>query len=381
MNFLVHENLPKLDLYLQGRGHIKTFSGRMPPEQDLLTTDVLLIRSVTQVNQELLDLAPQLKFVGSGTIGTEHVNVDALHKRGIGFASAPGANAISVGEYVLAAVLELAATAKLALAGKLALVVGAGHTGVQAGKRLAALGMDVRYIDPNPVLPKADKTFGDWSLLAQADVITFHVPLTTAAPHSTLHLMSAEQLALLKPNAILVNASRGPVVHNQALLQRLNNGPTLYCALDVWEGEPSVEPALVKQVDIATAHIAGHSLEGKIRGSHMLYDAVYEFFNWAGERKSEHLFMPEAHVYEFTASDLEASTISQAQVTEWVRASYAIVNDDKEFREHGLTAEGFDWLRKNYQHRRELSATCVKVQAAQMRQCQQLGFHVELAQD
>ncbi|MCO4322039.1 4-phosphoerythronate dehydrogenase [Aliidiomarina quisquiliarum] len=381
MNFLIHENLPKLDCYLQGRGQIKTFSGRTPPAADLLAAEVLLIRSVTKVTKELLDLAPQLKFVGTGTIGTEHVDVDALQKRGIGFASAPGANAISVGEYVLAAVLELAATAKLELAGKLALVVGAGHTGVQAGKRLAALGMDVRYIDPEPVLPKADKTFGDWSLLAQADVITFHVPLTTAAPHSTLHLMHAEQLALLKPDAILVNASRGPVVHNQALLQRLKDGPRLYCALDVWEGEPSVNLELLQRVGLATPHIAGHSLEGKIRGSYKLYEALYEFFSWKGKRLSESHFMPAVNLRQFTAPTLANQKLPQALVTDWVRSSYAIVADDNDFRVHGVTAEGFDRLRKVYQHRRELSATCVKVPETFLNQCQQLGFKVELTHD
>lgn len=376
MNFLIHENLPKLDIYLQGRGRIKTFSGRTPPEQDLLSADVLLIRSVTKVTRDLLDLAPQLKFIGTGTIGTEHVDIDALTERGIGFASAPGANAISVGEYVLAAALELASIAGLALAGKMALIVGAGHTGLQAGQRLAALGMEVRYIDPAPVLPRKDKHFGDWSLLAEADLVSFHVPLTKNIPQATYHLMNAEQLALLKPNAMLINASRGAVINNAALLTRIKQGPQLFCALDVWEGEPTVNLELMKQVELGTPHIAGHSQEGKIRGSHLLYEALCDYFCWPGERLSEDCFMPAGNLQQFTTRAL-----TQNIVTEWVRSSYAIVDDDKQFRGHGVTAEGFDRLRKIYQHRRELSATCVKVPQAYLKQCQQLGFKVELTQE
>lgn len=381
MNFLIHENLLKLERYLQGRGQIKTFSGRVPPEADLLAADVLLIRSVTKVTPELLALAPQLKFVGTGTIGTEHVAIETLTERGIGFASAPGANAISVGEYVLAATLELAEQANLVLRGKLAVVVGAGHTGIEAGQRLTALGMDVRYIDPEPILPKASKVFSDWSILPQADLITFHVPLTTEGPHSTYHLMGAEQLALLKPQAILINASRGEVVNNEALLDRIKYGPLLYCALDVWEGEPAVNLELVQRVGLATPHIAGHSQEGKIRGSYKLYEALYNYFNWKGEPIIESHFMPAINVHQFTAPNLLKGVLPQALVTEWVRSSYAIIADDREFRVHGITPEGFDRLRKKYQHRRELSATCVKVPATFSNQCQQLGFKVELAQN
>ncbi len=374
MNFLIHENLPKLDLYLQGRGQIKTFSGRAPPERDLLTTDVLLIRSGTKVDHDFLDLAPQLKFLGTGTIGTEHVDVKALQQRGIGFANAPGANAISVGEYVLAAALELAAKATLELEGKRALVIGAGHTGVQAGQRLAALGMDVRYIDPAPVLPAGEKAFVDWSYLEQADLITFHVPLTQTAPHATYHLMDTERLERLKPQAILINASRGEVVNNKSLLARIKKGPQFFCALDVWEGEPTVDLELVKRVDLATPHIAGHSQEGKIRGSHLLYEALSDYFAWQGERISELCFMPAGNVRQFTAT-----TVTQKLLTEWVRNSYAIVDDDKQFRAHGVTPEGFDRLRKIYQHRRELSASSVKVPEAYLSQCKHLGFKVELA--
>src|SRR5690554_749943 len=131
MKFLIHENLPRLGKLIESifsvahcspiTPTIEVFSGRIPPPEQLLDTEVLLVRSVTRVDKTLLAKAPALKFVGTGTIGTEHIDVDALNERGIGFASAPGSNAISVGEYVLAAALELATQSKVELAGKRAL--------------------------------------------------------------------------------------------------------------------------------------------------------------------------------------------------------------------------------------------------------------------
>lgn len=376
MNFLIHDNLPTLENYIQGYGQVTFFSGRTPPASALRQTHVLLIRSGTAVNRDLLACAPQLKFVGTGTIGIEHVDVQALHERDIGFASAPGSNAIAVGEYVLAAVLELAAQAKTNLTGKLALVVGAGHTGEQAGQRLAALGMQVRYIDPAPVLPFQNKQQGDWSQLPEADVVSLHVPLTQGvdSQHATWHLMGAEKLAQLKPDAILINASRGAVVDNTALLARLQQGPKLYCALDVWEGEPSIKTELLAYVNLATAHIAGHSLEGKLRASYLLYQALHDYFKWPERRLSVDTFMPQRGIRHFSHCQP-----NQATFLNWVRASYAIQQDNQDFREQGLTAKGFDQLRKNYHHRRELSATQVQVPEIWQSVCQQLGFTVNKA--
>ncbi|RUO43808.1 4-phosphoerythronate dehydrogenase [Aliidiomarina taiwanensis] len=376
MNFLIHENLPKLSQYLEGYGTLQTFSGRTPPSELLANTHALLIRSVTQVNARLLEQAPNLSFVGTGTIGTEHVDTQTLAERNIGFASAPGANAISVGEYVLAATLELASKAQVSLDGKRALIIGAGHTGTQAGLRLAALGMQVEYIDPAPVLPTDNKTMVGWEALATADVVSLHVPLIHAGEHATYHLFNEKNLAQLKPGAIFINASRGPVIQELALIKRLRTGPKLYCALDVWEQEPQVSRELVGLVNIATPHIAGHSQEGKIRGSYLLYKALAAYFCWPHANKSEEIYMPERGIREFSSLSQDTQRIPQSTITEWVRSSYDIMADDKAFRAQGLSPEGFDGLRKKYQHRRELSATCVKVWKQHEKQCQQLGFLV-----
>ncbi|WP_113907310.1 4-phosphoerythronate dehydrogenase [Aliidiomarina celeris] len=392
MKFLIHENLPRLgelieSIFSVAHGSpitptIEIFSGRIPPPEQLLDTEVLLVRSVTRVDKTLLAKAPALKFVGTGTIGTEHIDVGALNERGIGFASAPGSNAISVGEYVLAAALELATQSKVELAGKRALVIGAGHTGTEAGQRLAALGMVVQYMDPEPVVTRVGKQFVDWSALAQADLVTCHVPLTKNGNWPTFHLFNAQRLAELKPGAILINASRGAVVDNQALYQRLLREPAaLQVALDVWEGEPAIMSELLPQVQIATPHIAGHSAEGKLRGSILLAEAVRCFFAKA---------LPALHVEqklaELMADEPKSATVAinacptQEEIAHLVRSVYRVKEDDQQFREVALSPEGFENMRKRYTQRRELSSQTLTVSgvgnSVWRLQLEQLGFNV-----
>jgi erythronate-4-phosphate dehydrogenase len=208
--------------------------------------DVLLVRSVTRVGSELLQKS-RVRFVGSATIGTDHVDRDYLRERRIAFAHAPGSNAQSVVEYVLAALLAVYAGEDGVLWDRTVGVVGCGHIGGRLAARLPALGARVLRCDP---------------------------PLTRTGPHPTYHLIGADELAAMRPGALLVNASRGAVVDNAALREALDAGRIGGAVLDVWEDEPTPDPVLLRQTRIATPHIAGYSFDGKVRGTAMLYDAL-----------------------------------------------------------------------------------------------------------
>lgn len=394
----MHENLPKLNELLTPYGQVEIYTGRTPPIASLKKADALFIRSGTLVNTAFLKQAPNVRFIGTGTIGTEHLDLTALAQQNIAFASAPGANARSVGEYVLAAALTLAEKKQLSLKRKKALIIGAGHTGTEAGKRLKALGMQVRYLDPNPVRPKPATCMTDWTALKDADLISLHVPLTRTGKNATYHLIDAKKLAQIKPQAIVINASRGAVIDNQALLNclALDSGlakhstqrkPPFYIALDVWEGEPQVLVDLVPWVDIATAHIAGHSIEGKIRGSLQLFIAAAKHFDWAITELDWHAYLPLdiLSVKQQLYREPNTTAITQKEQYEWVRACYNILKDDEAFRTRGLTAEGFDTLRKDYPIRRELSSVQIQLaqqtQKEQVKRLQTLGFEVELLQE
>lgn len=349
MKFLIADNIPWASEVFSAHGQVERFSAREPTPRQLEDTTVLLIRSITQVDEALLKNAPALCFIGTATIGMEHVDQAALQARNIGFTSCPGVNADSVGEYVLTAVLALAEKQQVKLAGKRAAIVGAGNTGQASGRRLAALGLQVVYYDPPRAASEADFISADWDSVMSADIISLHVPLTRQGQHATHYLFGQSELNELKPQQWLINASRGAVINNQALLERQQKKP-LTVTLDVWEGEPDVNQALIQHVDIATPHIAGHSINGKVKGTQMLYDACAQFFAWSAPAPDWAALFPAPSSLEWTVSRMPG----QQRLAQWVLQNYPIWRDDQAMREHGMNAAGFDQLRHSYPARFEL---------------------------
>lgn len=216
--------------------------------------------------------------MGTATAGTDHVDEDWLRQAGIGFSAAPGCNAIAVVEYVFSALLMLAERDGFALRDRTVGIVGVGNVGGRLQARLEALGIRTLLCDP----PRADRgDEGDFrsldELVQEADVLTFHTPLFKEGPYKTLHLADDALISRLKPGSILINACRGAVVDNAALLARLNAGQDLGVVLDVWEGEPDLNVDLLNTIDIGTAHIAGYTLEGKARGTTQVFEAYSAF--------------------------------------------------------------------------------------------------------
>ncbi len=275
LRILADENIPLVREAFGGLGVVRLLPGRQITPEAARETDVLLVRSVTKVDAALVAGSP-LRFVGSATIGTDHVDLAALRDLGIAFANAPGSNAESVVEYVLAALLRLAAQRGEALRGKTIGIVGCGNIGGRLAERLPAFGARVLKNDP-PLAEKAGASREYVSLdavLAEADVVTLHVPLTRDGAHATHHLFDKTTLDRLKPGAWLLNSSRGAVIDNAALREVLEAGRLGAAVLDVWENEPTPDPALMRRVDLATPHIAGYSHDGKMQGAIMLYHAL-----------------------------------------------------------------------------------------------------------
>ena len=265
-------------------GEVQAVPGRPIPQAALDDADALMVRSVTQVNRDLL-AGKNIRFVGTATAGTDHVDEDYLREAGIGFSAAPGCNAIAVVEYVFSALLMLAERDGFALTDRTVGIVGVGNVGSRLQARLEALGVRTLLCDP-PRAVRSDS--GDFrtldELVREADILTFHTPLFKDGPYKTLHLADEALIARLKPGAILINACRGPVVDNAALLARLEAGQPLSVVLDVWEPEPALNVELLKRVDIGTAHIAGYTLEGKARGTTQVFEAYSQFLQVCKEQ-------------------------------------------------------------------------------------------------
>ena len=242
--------------------------------------DALLVRSVTPVNADLLANG-SIKFVGTATIGTDHIDTALLRERSIGFAYAPGCNANAVVDYVLATLLAEYSWAQLAQ--KSIGIVGCGNVGRRLLAALAHFGLRSVVYDPLLDLQACSEKFDarmarslDEILLC--DIISLHVPLTRDGQHPTWHMFDRERLVKLAVGTLLINTSRGAVVDNAALLQLASGRDDLCIALDVWECEPRPDAELVARANYATPHIAGYSSAGKLRGTYMIANAMREFF-------------------------------------------------------------------------------------------------------
>jgi len=360
MKIFFDENMPYAKEFFSNisgeNTHLHAFSGRDLTAEQIAEADVLLVRSITQVNETLLKSNSTLRFVGTATIGTDHIDHAYLSSRGINFQSAPGCNAISVAEYVVSSLAVLAERYLLDLSRLTVGIVGGGNTGTRLSEKLTALGINYKICDP--LLAESDsdeRAFVSLEEVLACDVISLHVPKTLTGKHPTYHLLNETRLNKLTDNQILITACRGEVIDNQALLKIKEAGHGLKLVLDVWEGEPEVLTALIDYTDIATAHIAGYSLEGKSRGTEMLYQALCKQLDKLPEVQLSQL-LPKAQIANI---ELDGK-IDQELVNKLVKIVYDVRRDDAIFRQQ-LSKYGFDNLRKNYPVRREFSSVTVSL--------------------
>jgi len=353
VRIVADENIPALESLWGGECEVITLPGREIRRHHLLRADALLVRSVTTVDAGLLS-GSAVRFVGSATAGTEHVDKAWLDQAGIAFANAPGANANSVVEYVLCAIAAVDDYLEQLLAGARVGIVGGGHVGSALASRLAALGIDTLVCDPwldQRALPHA-AVLDD---VLRCEVVCLHPELTDRQPWPSFHLLDRQRLAQLKAHQLIVNASRGAVIDNAALLNRLFEPDAPAVVLDVWEQEPAVNADLLARVRLGSAHIAGYSLDGKVLATRMLRVAMEERFATLSRSQGVDP-LPEREPLRLDHAAGPADVLRQL-----LAASYGIEEDDQLLRaatfglEPGAAADNFDRLRKHYAQRRELA--------------------------
>jgi len=361
LRIVADKNIPCVEAAFGDLGRIRRLPGREIDSTAVAGADVLLVRSVTPVAPPLLDDSP-VQFVGSATIGTDHVDEGYLHERGVSFAHAPASNADSVADYVVAALLTLAHRRGVALADKTVGVVGCGTIGGRLRRRLSALGLRVLPNDPPRAAAERAAQAPDFVSLAtvfeRADVVTLHVPLTTGGAHPTESLVDTDALERLDDRAWLVNTSRGPVVDGTALLRALRRDELGAAVLDVWEDEPTPDPPLVRAVDLATPHIAGYAWDGKLRGTKMLYDALCDYLDVEAAWSPDAVLQPE-HPAKLQCQAPDPRTPQTDWLHQLTRQAYDLAADDARMRallQRPRTEQGafFQELRATYPTRREL---------------------------
>lgn len=357
MKIIADANIPFIEKCLEGLGSVEVMSGREITPDKVKDAHALLVRSITKVNEQLL-AGSSVKFVGTATIGTDHIDLDYLANNGIGFSSAPGSNANSVAEYVTAALLELAETRCFKLEGMSIGIIGAGNVGSRLARKAKALGMNVYLNDPPLARETGDSRYLPIDNLYACDILSVHTPLTHEGLDSTFHLADEVFFDSLKGGTIFINTARGAVMDTSALKSAIRCGKLSSVVLDVWEDEPNIDLKLLNMVDIASPHIAGYSFDGKVRGMIMIYKALCKCFGIEPD-KNEADFLPEPEKKEVT---LPAVAGEQSVIANAVGAVYDIMLDDMNMRkmqDQPDPGKYFDTLRKEYRIRREFSNTRV----------------------
>ena len=356
LRILADENIPKADTVFAPLGTVRRIAGRAIEAAMLADTDVLLVRSVTRVDSRLLGDSP-IRFVGSATSGTDHLDREYLDRRGTGWAHAPGANANSVVEYVLSAIACVGDKLEQVLGGAPVGIIGYGHIGKALASRLRALGIDYRIYDPWLAQSSIDRP-APLERVLQAGVIAVHCELTDRRPWPSRHLLGERALSTIPPDTLLINASRGAVLDNRALHAQLTRGRGPVAVLDVWEGEPTIAAELLRQVRLGTPHIAGYSQDGKLEATRMLFRAACRHLGVSanpglpGVSSAPLITLPEG---------LQGPEL----LRHLLQSHCDIPRDDRALRQATLgvdvrlAASGFDRLRRHYPPRRELRGALI----------------------
>ncbi|MDI4498647.1 4-phosphoerythronate dehydrogenase [Moraxella nonliquefaciens] len=306
----------------------------------------LLIRSVTPINSNTITNPKNIKFIGSATIGTDHVDNEFIHSNNIRFANAKGSSKHSVAQYVITAILSKFSNflhKKITIG-----IIGLGNIGGTLAQYAKELGWQILGYDP--YLPTSDTNNSSFDeLLKNSDIISIHTPLTKTGSHPTHQLFNQSIFKQLKNHAILINTARGEIIHQDDLLWAINN-KNISVILDVFPFEPMIDKILLDKLTIATPHIAGYTLDGKLRGTDMVYQAFCEYFNLPILQSMNDLMPTNNYHWQILKNELLNGD------THHLKIYYDILKDDNHLRKicadkvHGAD---FDELRKKYELKRE----------------------------
>jgi erythronate-4-phosphate dehydrogenase len=374
LNIVVDQNIRGAEGTFGHHGQLTFLDGRSIRPEHLKNTDALIIRTTTRVDRQLLRDSP-VGFVGSTSIGTDHLDIGFLNQQGICWANAPGCNANSAAQYTLAMMWLACQRLDRNLADLRVGIIGRGNVGSRLQQMLTALGTRCVANDP----PLAEQGVAGLVTLDEAlnqDIVSLHVPLERSGPYPTEQFIGEAELARMPTGALLVNAARGDVVNGKALLDELRHG-RLYAALDVWPGEPMFSSSLLDRTTVATPHVAGYSEDGKRNGTRMVYQA---FCEWSGVQPGDPAppDIPEPELV------LQAG---EQALSKALNASCFVSRHDAEMRKliplgTDQRAIAFDLLRREYPSRRDFQAWTIRcADPALFPYLRKLGFSIRQMSD
>jgi erythronate-4-phosphate dehydrogenase len=358
MKIVIDKKIPFIDGVLEKYGEVVYLEGREITRDDVRNADALIVRTRTTCNRALLE-GTKVRFIASATIGFDHIDTAFCEANNIFWTNAAGCNSSSVQQYIAAALFHLAEEFQFELAQRTIGIVGVGNVGSKVANLCRALDMRVLLNDPPRERREGPKEFISLdTVVEQADIITFHVPLNLEGMDKTFHMLDERLLSKFRKDHILINSSRGEVVESDALKSCIKNKVIADCVLDVWEHEPDIDRELLGLVEIATPHIAGYSADGKANGTAMSVQAFGRFFGL-----DLHAWYPEkVPLPAITSLEVECGNLSnQAVLAGLVKRTYDILADDARLR---MSPETFEKQRGAYPPRREFPTYTLKLMNA-----------------
>jgi len=313
-------------------GEVFTLPGREIRSESLKDFDALIVRSRTRVDEKLLRDA-NIKFVGSTVAGLDHIDKNYLEDNAITLSSAQGCNANAVSEYVISAIANLSKDYGFKLSNKTLGIIGVGNVGRRLEVKAKQLGMKTLLNDPPREALEGSDNFTSLESALNADIVTFHTPLTYSGPHPTYKLLDSHNFKHINNDAIVINAARGGII-NETVWETTQTKANI---IDCWENEPNINLNLQKSAYWATPHIAGHSIDAKFMGSFMIYKDLCKYIKKPLNDNIEHLINPELKI------------IRENNLHETLNSIYSFHADDKAIQD----ISNFENYRRNYPERYE----------------------------
>lgn len=374
MKIVADDKIPFLKGALEPYADVVYISGSKISRIDLKDADALLIRTRTKCNESLLK-GSTVKFIGTATIGYDHIDTVYCDKNGIKWTNAPGCNSSSVQQYITAVLLKIANDREISLKGRILGIVGAGSVGSKVEKTANAFGMKTLINDPPRERKEGPGRFVSFdTVLRESDIITLHVPLNRTEADRTFHMFSGEIFSKLGKKVWFINSSRGEVVETASLKNAVRLGLIEGAVIDVWENEPDIDTELLSLASVSTPHIAGYSTDGKANGTSMIVNSLSSFFGLPlkGWYPSD-IPQPEKTVIDIDCKGRNEEDIAH----EIVKMTYDVGYDDKNLRN---TPGDFEKLRGNYRVRREFTSFRVVLKNSYQEienMLKQLGFNTD----
>jgi len=369
MKVIIDKNIPYIKGVLEPWSRVEYYEGSRINNELLRDSDALIVRTRTRCDKNLLH-GTNVKFIGTATIGTDHIDLGWCMQNRIKYASAPGCNSGSVMQYLASALVYLILKYNIDPVSTTLGIVGVGNVGSKVARMAEVLGFNVILNDPPREKIEGSLGFSPLnSLLKNSDIVTIHVPLTFKGPDRTYQLVNENFIKQMKDRAILINTSRGQVADERSIMTGLSKNTIKAAVLDVWRNEPDINYRLLEVAALGTAHIAGYSVDGKTNGVMMVIRQLSEYFNlplddWEPET------LPEPHenlidISKFPGTDLEV-------LCRAIYHTYSIENDSRSLKENPSM---FENIRNEYPPRREFHAYMVKGDNIELiNKLKQLGF-------